>query len=279
MKSILVHLDASPRAAERLALARALARLHGAELTTAYAVLPSVLASPWVAMVEDSSVAALMQDIDNVQRGRARALFDSALGGADARWIDAGAAAGTDLIEPVQQLARLALYADLVVAGQHDARDLLAGVLPASLVPDLIVDSGKPVLVVPYAGNFEADPRTVLIAWKPTREAARAVGAALPWLLRARRIVIATGGHDEDDESALPALEHWLHVQGAGATIESRRILAEDVGEDLLSIAADTGAGLLAMGCYGHRRTREWVLGGVTRTVLRSMTVPVLMAH
>ena len=278
MKSILVHLDASPRAAERLALARALARLHRAELTCAYAVLPSVLASPWIAMVEDSSVAALMQDIDKVQRERARALFDSALGSTDARWVDAASVAGAGVAEPTQELARLALYADVVIAGQHDPQDRLAGVLPMSLVPDLVVDSGKPVLIVPFAGNFDADPRTVLIAWKPTREAARAVGAALPWLLRARRIVIATADRD-DDESAVPALKHWLHVHGAGAEIESRRIVADDIGEELLSIAADTGAGLLAMGCYGHRRTREWVLGGVTRTVLRSMTLPVLMAH
>ena len=274
MKSILVHLDASPRSAERLALARALARLHGAELTVAYGVLPCSVAMPWVVLSQDRDAASMMLDIDQPQQARARALFDQSIGASGGRWLDASSE------QLVAQLSAVSLYADLLVVGQHDDGDRLAGPLPRTLVADLIADSGKPVLVIPCAGSFDPDPRTVLIAWKPTREAARAATAALPWLARAHRVIVATGEDRTDDgDATLQPLVHWLRLNGVSATVERRRLAREDIGEDLLSLAADTDAGLLAMGCYGHHRAREWMLGGVTRTVLRSTTLPTLMVH
>ena len=275
MKSILVHVDASPRSAVRLELALALAQAHSAELTAFYGVMPAMLAMPWAAEPVNPSFGSLADETDRRQHERARAAFER-LGGADkARWV---AAAEQDGGRLPWHLARRALTSDLLVLGQYDADDREAGALPPDLVPAAIVDSGKPTLVVPSAGDFDAAPRSVLLAWKPTREAARAAAATLPWLTRAREIHIAAG-EEAGEPVSFDDIAHWMQLHGVAGKIERHGLGDINPGEALLSLAADVDAGLLAMGCYGHSRAREWVLGGVTRTILRSMTVPTLMAH
>jgi len=271
MKSILVHLDASPRAAERLALARGLAKRHGAELTAVYGVLSSMLATPWLDGGA-ASVSALMAELDRSQRERARALFDRVLGDLGARWVEAS---GEGIAWSV---ARSALTSDLVVLGQPDPEDRQTGALPPDLVTSVVIDSGKPSLLVPYAGSFDPAPREVLLAWKPTREAARAASAALPWLQAASRVHVVAQGTPELPQPFEP-LEHWLRLEGVAAPLMRHTLAPIEAGEALLSLAAELDVGLLVMGCYGHSRAREWVLGGASRTILQSMTLPVLMVH
>ena len=119
------------------------------------------------------------------------------------------------------------------------------------------------------------------MAWKNTREAAHAVSAALPFLCRSERVhVVAWRDVDEEGETNAPLdIEQYLRSHGVTATMHRHQDRPVEVGDALLSMVADVGADLLVMGCYGHSRAREWVLGGVTRTVLGAMTVPVLMAH
>lgn len=271
MKSILTHIDASPRADVRLAFAQALARIHEAELTALYGVLPSLLATPWLAGEAMAYASSMLADLDREQGARARATFDKAASRGMLGWADGGSA-------PYAALLQRALTTDLLVLGQADANDTLTGGLPLGLVPSLITDSGKPTLVLPYAGSFDPVASDVLVAWKPAREAARAVAAALPWLRRAARVHVANRPEADDDESAT-ALAHWLRLHGVTAPIVPHRLGKGEVGEALLSLAADTNAGLLVMGCYGHSRAREWVLGGASSVVLASMTLPVLMVH
>lgn len=172
---------------------------------------------------------------------------------------------------------RRALYADLLVLGQRDPDDPAASELPPDFVPQVLVGSGRPALVVPCAGPFATVGRRVLIAWKETREAARAVTAALPWLVRAASVHAIACGPDADE--ALRRLRTYLSAQGVALETQRHEPGETDAGEKLLSAAVDMGADLLVMGCYGHSRAREWVLGGATRSVLRSMTLPVLMSH
>jgi nucleotide-binding universal stress UspA family protein len=274
MKQILIHLDASPRAASRLAYAQRLARRHGAELSALYGVIPSLLATPWANGEGMAAAASVLADLDREQRDRARAVFDKAATQGPLNWIDTGAS-------PLLGLRQHALYADLLVLGQEDERDALTGALPPDLVTATISDTGKPAVVVPAVGAFEAIASRVLIAWKPTREAARAVSAALPWLRLATEVHVASRpeGNIEGDFDHVGALVRMLQAHGVTAAVRSHGIASGDVGQGLLSLAADTGAELLVMGCYGHGRAREWVLGGATRTVLLSMTLPVLMVH
>jgi nucleotide-binding universal stress UspA family protein len=218
-----------------------------------------------------------MDEVDRRHRESARDLVARIAGAEKLRWIEAD---DSDAARLPWNLARRALTSDLLVLGQFDPSDRDAGAVPPDLVTTAIVDSGKPALVVPCAGTFDAAPTSVLLAWKPTSEAARAAVAALPWLTKAREVHIAAS-EEPGEPMQLDQVEHWLRLNGVAGAVERHSLsnMEIGVGEALLSLATDVGAGLLAMGCYGHSRAREWVVGGVTRTVLRSMTVPTLMVH
>ena len=167
-----------------------------------------------------------------------------------------------------------------MLLGQHDTNDLQTLGVAADFVPSLLVASGRPALVVPNTGSHGALDGEVLIAWKASREAAHAVCAALPLLRRSRRIHVCTAADTPGGAAGPAELEAWLRLHGVEAAFQHHAAVPADMpGEGLLSLAADVEATLLVMGCYGHSRTREWVLGGATRTILQSMTLPVLMAH
>ena len=276
LTQLLVHLDASPRAARRLDVARAIAQTHGAAVTALYAVTPALLVVPF-APEAGPSVANALGQIDEERRAQARAAFDRSVAtpGVHAAW------AQVQDYPIVPAFARQALYADLLVLGQHDPQDTDAVGVPFDFAEAVMAASGKPALILPYAEVPSAVGQTVVIAWKPTREAARAVSAAVPLLQRARRVhVLAWGAEEEDVIGARLDLDGYLKLRGVEPVWHREGSDEPDfMGELLLSRAFDLDADLLVMGCYGHSRAREWVLGGTSRTVLASMTVPVLMAH
>jgi nucleotide-binding universal stress UspA family protein len=197
----------------------------------------------------------------------------------------AGLAFGWRFLEAAEPLgaAALARPYDLVLAGQADPDDpeaSFSGKFPESLV----MDAGRPVLLLPRSAH---DPsfaiRRVLVAWNGSREAARAVGDAMPLLRRAEavRVVSAESASGERDGARLPEVDvaAWLARHGVRSELASVLRDERDVGAWLLSTANDFDADLIVAGAYGHSRIREFVLGGVTRTLLRSMAVPVLMSH
>ena len=277
IKSILVHVDASPRSAVRLHIARQLAREHdSAQVTALFAVEPQPMPVPVAVPAGPVPEVLVPKQVAPEQRARARAIFDSALAeyGPPLEWHEVQG----DL--PAWGVAQAALYADLLVLGQYDPDHLPTFDVPKDLVESVIVDSGRPALVIPHTGTFDSVGRNVLIAWKPSRETARAVGGALPLLKRADRVQVVAWGRD----SFAPAettfgIDPYLTWHGVEAKIHRHPEPPTELGEILLSRVADENADLLVMGCYSHSRLREMVLGGVTRTVLKSMTVPVLMAH
>lgn len=274
LRSVLVHLDGTARAETRLRLAHQLASAHGAALTALFAVTPRYL--PLLPLAGGVPTMPIPADIDPDHRAHAKDLF--------ARAQDAGAPAShwEELSgEPVvATFARRALLADLLVLGQRHPSDAARFDVPADFVESVLLDSGRPALVVPYLGEATAEPRTVLVAWKPTREAARAVTGAQPFLRSAKRVhAVCADAHGSDEDEALARLDQYLRLHGVEALREHHSLPGSDAGNGLLSLAADVDAELLVMGCYGHSRARELVLGGATRTVLESMTLPVLMAH
>ncbi len=287
LKSILLHLDASDTVAQRLRVAARLAQVHGAQLDILYAVLPAVLLVPY-AFVADGQAAPLLMAAQAEVAERSRLAFETecrALGATGLRWQ-----ASED--EPARALRQRAWGADLLVFGQSEpGTEAVAGV-NSDLVATVLVDSGKPGLVLPYITPLPAIGETIgatigatiLIAWKPTREAARAVSAALPLLQRAAKVHLATWDETVDGGGAVAtrapmAIETYLQRHGVAVQVHRGGRPGADIGELLLSLAADVQADLLVSGCYGHGRAREWVFGGVTRTLFRSMTLPVFMAH
>jgi len=281
LKSILLHLDAAANGNARMALAMRLARVYGARVDALYAVLPVVLQYPF-AFTGDVPGAALLMNYETEQRERIKAAFEN--GRQRAASADAPAVTWHETSDdPVHAFTQLAWGADLMLLGQHDpAPNAYSGVAP-DFAASVLVASGKPGLVMPFIGTGDKLGETVLIAWKPSPEAARAVTAALPMLQRARRVHLALWDEAEEPRNLTPQpIERYLADHGIAPTLHRNRLTgpeAHAVGELLLSLAADVQADLLVMGCYSHGRAREWVLGGATRTVLQAMTLPVFMVH
>ncbi len=174
-----------------------------------------------------------------------------------------------------------ARYADLTITGQINPESPPPG-SGAALPERLALTSGRPVLVVPYVGRYETIGGHVLVAWNRTREAVRAIHDALPILQQARRVtVLSINPEPSDPRPSLPGSDIAAHLARHAIAIETSYTVAKDiaVGSAILSRAADFGADLIVMGCYGHSRFRELVLGGASREILGQMTVPVLMSH
>lgn len=275
LKQLLVHLDASPQAAQRLETACRLGQAHGAAVTALYAVTPAFVELPFAPEI-GPGVAASLHERDVELRTRARAAFDRVVAapGMKASWAEVGN-------EPVMGVfSQQALFADLLVLGQADPTEKRAEGVPADFVETVLISSGKPVLVLPFIGASSTVGQTVVLAWKPTREAARAVSAALPLLQRAGQVhILSWSGADETVGGHGLSLDGYLQLHGVKAIWHRETQEPDLLGELLLSRAFDLEADLLVMGCYGHSRAREWVLSGASRTVLRSMTLPVLLAH
>lgn len=277
IKSILLHLDASPRSAVRIEVARRLARQHEATVTGLLGVTSNFVEMPF-AVAESAEAGAIVLKLDAERRARALALFQRAAQaeGPAVSWSELGT-------EPViWGVTQQALYADLMVLGQHEPGAPTARDVPADLVESVLLGSGKPALVVPYAGEVKTVGENILVAWSASRESARALSAALPLLQKAQQVHVVTWSDETNAPQAASErrqIERYLTAHGVKATLHWYGDGPGNPGDRLLSLTTDLGSDLLVMGCYGHSRARELVLGGATRTVLKSMTLPVLMAH
>ncbi len=276
LRSILLHLDASPRSGARLALAHELATRHDARVTALYASTPTALSLPLVMAQGAEEMLPMLQQLDIDYRDNAKALFDRSESTATQPFVWRELSDGA----VIPGVARHALCTDLLILGQHDASDPLTVGVPADFVPSVLLASGRPALVVPWIDIGTTFGQQVLIAWKPTRESAHAITAAIPFLRHSKRIHLTIADEPGAIAEQSTALDAYLRLHGVQAPIQHHSpVPAETPGDGLLSLAADVGADLLVMGCYGHSRARELVLGGASRTVLKSMTLPVLMAH
>jgi nucleotide-binding universal stress UspA family protein len=189
--------------------------------------------------------------------------------------------ADTLLLWSEQTAALQARHADLSVIGGPDPQDTRPRF--ALTFKSLLLDSGRPVLMVPIGAKVDPVPRHVALAWKPTREATRALHDMLPLLARGTRVdvvmvdpVVAEGAHGEQPgaDIARHLARHGLEAQVIALPREGR-----SVGECLLTQVRESGADWLVMGGYGHTRLREFVLGGCTRDVVAGARTPVLFSH
>jgi len=257
-KDFLVVVDGSPNVRERLHQATDLAARFGAHLAGLYVRHVSVAEPPGDAR-------------------EARQLFEDAAG---RQRISAEWRLMTGF--PVDVTAVQARYADLTILGQIDPDDFSAPV-DQPRPEDIVLSVGRPVLIVPYIGAYPTIGQRVLVAWDASREATRAINDAMPLLAAAASVTVLTVDPvvDREQHGDVPGADIALHLarHGVNAHVETAASNGISVADTLLSRAGDLAADLLVMGAYGHSRVRELVLGGTTRTVLRSMTLPVLMAH
>jgi nucleotide-binding universal stress UspA family protein len=261
IRDILVTLDSSVPGEVRLRLALALASSRKARLTAAY-----VLPAPRSAAAGGPERA---EEIERQFRGELH------YRGIEGEWCLLEEGDPTELVESANTV-------DLTILGQQSSRARADSA--GEFAPDaVVVEVGRPILVVPYAGKFEAVGRRPLIAWDGSREAARALGDALPLIEGAEAAtVMYIGGSEKQLERAQPALDRVVHhLQRHGIKASGKATRGGDIptSDLLLSRAADLDADMIVAGAYHHSPIREALLGGVSRELLRHMTVPVLMSH
>jgi nucleotide-binding universal stress UspA family protein len=274
-KSILVHLDDRESCASRVKVAADLALRFQAHLTGLYAADHSPLQVNAAKSVAGVERERLRREKLQQLRDRAATLFREAtaqIPSADWQAVPDDPL-NDSLLHSVEQLARCA---DLTVVGQTAPEDNTVAV-PADFPEVLCLTAGRPVLIVPYASRRAHIGERIMVAWDGSRKAARALSDSLPLVKRAKAVKILT--LTALDEAAKKQDDVLAFLERHG--IRARGTIAEagDMGHALLAHVWGWSADLLVMGAYGHSRLRELVLGGATRTVLQSMTVPVLMSH
>ncbi len=274
-KTILVHVDGSKRASERIRIAARIAVAENAHLIGTAVTGLSQIALEGSGL--DFSVPPWSVHLEGM-RERARRALDAfevlahamAVASTETRLVDDEAGVAVSL---------QARYCDLVVIGQTDLDGAPSG-LRSDFPEYVLLNSARPVLIIPAAGHFEHIGEKVLVAWNAGMEATRAVSAAIPLLRRAQQVDVAVFGAGAESHGAQPGADIALYLARHHIRVEVlQESLDTDVGNALLSGAAERSSDLIVMGGYGHSRFREIFLGGVTRTVLESMIVPVLMSH
>ena len=269
LRTLLVHADTDQRFTHRLSLAAAVAREHEARLLVLYVLKAPVSLGLYGEPMGAPAVELIQQEI-NAERERAEQLHQSAdkllqTEGASWEWRSVQGLVG-------EVLATTGASTDLIIMGQPQDS-------AAAPVAQVALSAGRPVLCVPHTGTFTALGRRVLVAWRGTRESARALHDALPLLVRAEHVILFTAGDGtEGDVGAADALRHLIDHR-VKAELRQTTLGDLDAGTAILNAVSDNAADLLVMGAYGHSRLRELVFGGATRTVLRSMTAPTLISH
>jgi nucleotide-binding universal stress UspA family protein len=277
-KTILVHVDGSTQQESRLRAAALLASEH-----EAHVVGSAVTGLSWrsYALLAGSMGAGMIvADFEELRRAAATQLdqFREQASRLGVQSLEAR------LFEEEAQFALLlqSRYADLVVVSQDSAPDAASPARTTGLPQHLALRGARPVLVVPNNYHGQALASTVVVGWDGNMQAIRAIEAALPLLRRAKAVKLALVNPDElgDLHGEEPGADMAVYLARQGVSVDvvvERTALG--AGDVLLTLARDTGAGLIVAGAYGHSRVREWALGGVTRDLLECAPIPVLLAH
>lgn len=278
MSNILVHVDDTERCKERIAVAAGLAQRFGAHVTGLY-----VVPDPEVPLYIAGAYVPKEWFSEQMERATAGAeagekMFREAVesAGAQSEWRREQGAL-SDIV------ARHGRYADMVVVGKGDAGDLERFPHP-ELAADVVMTCGRPVLVIPNAGHFKGIGQRVLVCWNAGREATRAVNDALPVLKKADHVTVLAvnpGSSSGGDHGEIPCADIAQHLARHQVKAEAASAVARDIeiADLILARASDLGADMIVSGAYGHSRTREWVFGGVTESLMRNATVPYLLSH
>lgn len=276
LKDLLVHVPSERLARPVIDGAVSLAIAHKARLQAVSSGYET--ANIGVPLDGGAAVAAVFK----MEHESAQKRADAALSVFDTEARNAGIAYGLKAItgamyDAATQIGAMARLADLTILLQPDyERDTFDNAVPV----EILFQCGGPVLFVPYIHKGPLQFRRIGIAWDGSRLAARALHDAAPFLQDAQEVAIISINEPSKPENPSAAeLAAHLALRGLTAKFERASADVSDIQSTILSIAADTGLDLIVMGAYGHSRLQEWILGGVTRGMLHSMTVPTLMSH
>lgn len=276
MKTLLVHVPSERLARPVIDGAVSLAMAHSASLQAVS--IGYETANIGVPLGGGAAVAAVLE----MEHESAQQRADAALSVFDTEARNAAISYSLKAItgamyDAAAQIGAMARLADLTIVLQPDyERDTFDNTLPV----EIVFQCGGPVLFIPYIHKGPLQFKRIGIAWDGSRLAARALRDAAPFLADAQEVAIISINEPSKTENP-SAAELAAHLARRGLTSKFERASADsaDIQPTILSIAADTGLDLIVMGAYGHSRMQEWILGGVTRGMLHSMTVPTLMSH
>ncbi len=267
LKDILVHIDNRPTCASRLAVAIQLAKQQDARLSGLY-----VISHPYYAPHHHPP-----QELAAEAKGHFERAVEQA--GLEMEWICVDTVmSGLDLPNALNLYGH---YHDLLVVSQTDF-DAPDRTIPPTLPEKAILGSGRPVLVVPYAGEYKTLGKRTMLAWRGGPESSRALHDALPLLRHADSVrVISIQGRHGDEAYSVHDADICEHLQRYGLPISSEKLSAGElsVGDILLNRCADEGIDLLVMGAFSRSRRGHQTLGEVGTQLLKMMTVPILMSH
>ena len=274
---IAIHLSNDNACGRRIDAGLQLAKEHGAEVIGVY---PS---DGGAGHYYDESV--ISQDVHKMLRGR----HDEQRESVQKQFLEKTQASGIKAEwrapeGPIDELLSLhARYCDLLIMSKAEQLDTMSAFIP-NLPEAVVMAAGRPVLMIPNAGALAPIGRRVLYCWDQRREAARAFTDAAPLLKRCNELVVLEVDRDDTllKERAIHEKDFVNYCTSLGYP-EPKHLLKESdgvgVGNVILNTAADSSSDLIVMGAYGHSRMRQWIMGGASRTLLSSMTVPVLLAH
>jgi nucleotide-binding universal stress UspA family protein len=276
LNDIIVYVDGAEATKARVDFAVALAKEHGAELV-GVAFAPTALLPLYGADVGFADMTDVLQGV--------KAQGENALRAFEARAQSAGVSAEGRLMQGMSEefphdFAYAARQFDIVILGQPRDGDPLIG--QYALVERCLFASGRPVIIMPAAPAKFDLKGTIVAAWDGSAEAARAFNDALIFLKPAQRVVLLTGVKAEPGEKGEPPMDDMVaHLKRHGVTVDlvHATINEGDLGRQLLSKAKGLGADMIVMGAFHHSRWREFILGGVTLTMLEQATIPLFMAH
>lgn len=270
IKHLLVHVDATERSTARLEFAVTLAKRFQARLTGLFAQKES-----WgPSIVARRASENLLKSMDET-----RVRFEEAVkaAGVQSQWWQVEHGEHTNVVTQTVICTR---YADLVILGQHDPE---ASVVPEDLVEQVLLNSGRPVLVFPHIGRFGAPGGKALVAWNGSREAARAVNDAIPFMQGAESVTVLAvhAGEMPPDAGKVPQVDIVAHLAAHGIEAKLERLPLSEIAfaDAVLNRCYETDSNLLVMGGYGQYGFPMLYRGSNTRHILRTLTLPALLSH
>jgi nucleotide-binding universal stress UspA family protein len=275
LKDILVHIDRTPHCEKRVKIALKIASRQGKELTGLFAQGNAYLESRTSGLDKRRKQH---EKTSEKLRAQFQLLADEA--GVELLWETAPFDRSEETV--TDHLVFYAQHSDLVIVGQHD-EEVHDGSIPKDLAERLVLETGRPVLIIPYAGTFKTLGKRVVIAWNTARESVRALNDAIPLMQDAKKVkVIAINPRGKGKRHGkVPSTDIVRHLARHGIEAQADHFSTEGVDEGnlLLNCVSDERSDLLVMGAYGHYRFRELILGDATKEILEHMTTPVLMSH
>jgi nucleotide-binding universal stress UspA family protein len=274
IKDLLIDIAIGVREDTSLDYALSLARMfeaHAAGVAFAYEAVPAAMLLDdippvWIDEFRKEAEEAAKTAVEKFQAAAARAGI-----AVEARWINSTFSSAADMF------GRIGRRFDLTIVRQAEPE---TGTPTPMVIEAALFETGRPTLIVPYIQKGTVKLDRIMVCWDGSRSAARALNDAMPFLKRARAIeVVIVAEQGKSDE--MPGADIAQHLARHQLPVEVKQIVAPQAkpADAILSRAADSGADFLVMGGFGHSRLREFVLGGVTRSILDAMTVPTFMSH